>query len=52
MNEQTMRSFEDVKNQVNTKVRNKKLKDRREEWETELRDQFSVTINYGLVEKI
>jgi len=52
MHEQTMRSFEDVKNQVNTKVRNIKLKDRREEWETELRDQFGITINYELVEKI
>ncbi len=52
MHPETIRSFEEAYNQAKAKLRNKQLKDRREQWEQELKDRYSVKINYKIVENL
>ncbi|NOX88038.1 MAG: hypothetical protein GXO77_03360 [Calditrichaeota bacterium] len=52
MHPETIRSFEEAYNQAKAKLRNKQLKDRREQWEQELKDRYSVKINYKVVENL
>ncbi len=49
---ETIRSFEEAYQQVKVRVRNKKLKERREQWLQEIRDRYGVKKNIKLVETL
>jgi len=49
---ETIKSFEDAKSRVQSKIRGTKIKDRRKEWEDDINNKYSVKINYELLEKI
>ena len=49
---ETIRSYENAYQQVKVRVRNKKLKERREQWLKELKDKYTVKINKKLVETL
>ncbi|MCD6376471.1 MAG: peptidylprolyl isomerase [Caldisericaceae bacterium] len=49
---ETIRSFEEAYQQVKMRVRNKKLKERREEWLKELKDRYAVKINHKVVDNL
>jgi len=46
---QSLRSFEQAKNIINKKVENKKTRERKAEWEKEMRKLYSVTINKDII---
>jgi parvulin-like peptidyl-prolyl isomerase len=47
-----IQSFEEVKARVKSKVRAQRVKDRKEEWEQQLKEEYAVSINEQLVEQI
>ena len=49
---ETFKSFEDSKGRVQSKIRGTKIKDRRKEWEDEIKNKYSAKINHELLEKI
>lgn len=49
---ETIKSFEDASSRVRSKIRGIKMKDRRKEFEDEIKNRYSVKINYELLEKI
>lgn len=52
LKEETVKSFEDSRGRINSKLRGIKLSQRRKEWEKEIRNKFSVKINHQLLEQI
>lgn len=52
LKEETVKSFEDSRSRINSKLRGIKLSQRRQEWENEIRNKFSVKINHQLLEQI
>ncbi|MGD9486636.1 MAG: peptidylprolyl isomerase [Calditrichaceae bacterium] len=52
LNPETIRSFESAKQLVTSKVRGLKIRERRAQWENELKEKYSVKINQDLLEKI
>jgi len=46
------KSFEDAKNQVNSKLSRNKITERRKEWQEELTTRYTLTVNKELVEQI
>ncbi len=49
---ETIRSYEEAYSQLKIRVRNKKLKERREQWLNELKDRYTVKINKKLVDSL
>jgi len=52
LKEETVKSFEDSRSRINSKLRGLKLSQRRKDWENEIRNKFSVKINHQLLEQI
>lgn len=52
MHPKTVKSFEEAKAQAKSKLRNKKLKELRENWESKIKESYSVRINEDLVQHI
>ncbi len=52
MHPETIRSFEEAFNQAKMRLRNKMLKERREQWLNELRDRYAVKINKKVVDNL
>ena len=52
LKEKSQRNYEEVKAQVQNKVKNAKINKLRTEWEADLRDRYSVKINLDLVDQI
>ncbi|MGD9899634.1 MAG: peptidylprolyl isomerase, partial [Calditrichaceae bacterium] len=52
LNPETIRSFESAKPMATSKVRELKIRERRTQWENELKEKYSVKINQELLEKI
>jgi len=48
----TVQNFETVKAKVKSKLRARKIRDRKQEWEEELKNRYSVKVNDELVETI
>ncbi len=49
---EAIKSFDDSRQKVTSKLRSQKLRERRTEWEKELREKYTVTINQDLVNTI
>ncbi|WP_456405492.1 peptidylprolyl isomerase [Caldithrix abyssi] len=49
---ETIRSYEEAYPQIKVRVRNKKLKERREQWLAELKDRYTVKINKKVVDNL
>jgi parvulin-like peptidyl-prolyl isomerase len=52
MKPEAIKSFDDSRQKVTSKLRSQKLRERRTEWENELREKYTVTINQKLVNTI
>ena len=49
---ESIRSFEEAKSQVSSKLRGKKLRELRKKWNEDLREKYDVEIDYDLMVKI
>lgn len=49
---ETLKSYEDSRSRIQSKLKGLKIKDRREEWEKEIKDKYAPKINYQLLENL
>ncbi len=50
--EESIKSFEEAKNQVKSKLRNENIRERRKAWDQELQDAYTVKINQEVLKTI